>query len=182
MKDFLSKITLGAAFKKAKKYCDEHGGGYVLPVAAPDTLGGVQPVAKDSDMTQEVGVDEDGKLFTAPAAANVIVQPDSMTQAGGYDVPDLTVEQVTALYNGLVAGKTCVVTDDQGDLQFKLSMGDASTGCPSILLQYYWLAWIDYQVTEQDIVAITAHSVPELPAHQITSVTVGTDTIDIVIS
>lgn len=38
---------------------------YTLPVATPTTLGGVKPVAKTSEMSSEVGVDSEGKLFTA---------------------------------------------------------------------------------------------------------------------
>lgn len=41
---------------------------YTLPIASPTVLGGVQPVAKTSDMTQSVGVDETGALW-APAAS-----------------------------------------------------------------------------------------------------------------
>lgn len=36
---------------------------YTLPVATPDTLGGVKPDAKTDDMTTAVGVDADGKLW-----------------------------------------------------------------------------------------------------------------------
>lgn len=39
---------------------------YTLPIASPTTLGGVQPVAQTDDMTQPVGVDVDGALFTVP--------------------------------------------------------------------------------------------------------------------
>lgn len=39
---------------------------YELPVANSTTLGGVKPVAKTSDMTQSVGVDANGVLYTAP--------------------------------------------------------------------------------------------------------------------
>lgn len=37
---------------------------YTLPVATSDKLGGVMPIAKTSEMTQEVGVDSSGKLYT----------------------------------------------------------------------------------------------------------------------
>ena len=36
---------------------------YVLPIATSELLGGVMPVSKTSDMTKEVGIDENGKLF-----------------------------------------------------------------------------------------------------------------------
>lgn len=39
---------------------------YTLPVASSTTLGGVKPVAKTSNMTQSVGVDVNGALYTAP--------------------------------------------------------------------------------------------------------------------
>lgn len=47
---------------------------YTLPVASPEVLGGVMPVAKTEAMTQEVGVDADGRLFTIPATT---VTPDT---------------------------------------------------------------------------------------------------------
>lgn len=40
---------------------------YTLPVANDSTLGGVKPVAKTSEMTQNVGVDSNGVLYTKPA-------------------------------------------------------------------------------------------------------------------
>lgn len=36
---------------------------YELPIASADTLGGVQPVTKTDDMTYEVGIDAEGKLW-----------------------------------------------------------------------------------------------------------------------
>ena len=39
-------------------------GSYTLPVASPTTLGGVMPAAKTGEMTQAVGVDEAGGLWT----------------------------------------------------------------------------------------------------------------------
>lgn len=50
----------------------EPGGGqsYVLPIATPDNLGGVQPIAKTEDMTQSVGVDEVGGLWTVPGGGS----------------------------------------------------------------------------------------------------------------
>ena len=44
------------------------GSGYTLPVASSTTLGGVKPVAKTASMTQEVGVDASGALYTEPGS------------------------------------------------------------------------------------------------------------------
>lgn len=42
------------------------GGSYTLPIASPTVLGGVKPIAKTDAMTQGVGVDAEGALWTAP--------------------------------------------------------------------------------------------------------------------
>ena len=44
------------------------GGSYTLPIASPNTLGGVMPAAKTDEMTQAVGVDANGQLFTVPGS------------------------------------------------------------------------------------------------------------------
>lgn len=43
---------------------------YKLPIANSETLGGVKPIAKTDVMTQAVGVNEDGLLYTAPSTAS----------------------------------------------------------------------------------------------------------------
>lgn len=45
-----------------------NGSSYTLPIASSTQLGGVQPVAKTDAMTQSVGVDEAGALFTEPGS------------------------------------------------------------------------------------------------------------------
>jgi hypothetical protein len=44
---------------------------YSLPVASATTLGGVKPSTKTDAMTQDVGVDASGKLYTVPTEAPV---------------------------------------------------------------------------------------------------------------
>ena len=43
-------------------------GAYTLPIASSTVLGGVQPVSKTDEMTQSVGVDEAGGLWTEPGS------------------------------------------------------------------------------------------------------------------
>ena len=43
-----------------------NGSSYTLPIASETTLGGVKPVTKTDTMTQAVGVDAGGALWTAP--------------------------------------------------------------------------------------------------------------------
>ena len=48
----------------------ETGESYTLPVATSETLGGVKPVSKTDAMTQEVGIDQEGKLYTEPTTSS----------------------------------------------------------------------------------------------------------------
>ena len=45
------------------------GSAYELPIASATQLGGVKPVAKTDEMTQSVGVDEDGGLWAVPGGS-----------------------------------------------------------------------------------------------------------------
>ena len=45
-----------------------NGSSYALPIATETTLGGVKPVTKTETMTQAVGVDAGGALWTAPGS------------------------------------------------------------------------------------------------------------------
>ena len=75
---------------------------YTLPVASSTQLGGVKPAAKTDEMTQPVGVDEDGALYTKPGEASASVQSDwsqndetaadyVKNRPGGYDVQDVNI-------------------------------------------------------------------------------------------
>ena len=44
---------------------------YKLPIASPEKLGGVKPVAKTEDMIQPVGVDTEGRLWVKESRADV---------------------------------------------------------------------------------------------------------------
>lgn len=68
---------------------------YTLPVANSNTLGGVKPVAKTDDMTQQVGVDENGKLYTSPGSGGGSGAVTSVNGKTG-DV-ELTASDVGAL-------------------------------------------------------------------------------------
>ena len=77
------------------------GASYTLPTASPTVLGGVQPVAKTDAMTQAVGVDAAGALWTA---------------AGGADkwelITELTVEEEIKqiVFNGFSLKKCLICT------------------------------------------------------------------------
>lgn len=65
----IAKITAVDSAGKPTEWepVDMPGGGtYTLPIASPTVLGGVKPIAKTDAMTQGVGVDAEGALWTAP--------------------------------------------------------------------------------------------------------------------
>lgn len=47
-----------------------------IPIASPATIGGVKPVVKTSEMTQPVGINTSGELFTKPADFSEIANPN----------------------------------------------------------------------------------------------------------
>ena len=67
---------------------------YTLPIATSTKLGGVQPVAKTDAMSQDVGVDENGKLYTAPGVSgNQFVVKITDGTDGAY-VADKTFDEI----------------------------------------------------------------------------------------
>lgn len=73
------------------------GSGYTLPVASPTRLGGVKPEAATDEMSQPVGVDAAGKLFTAPGGD---AEKTWMKVAEIQTTEDLTYISVTEDMNG----------------------------------------------------------------------------------
>ena len=67
-----------------------NGSSYTLPIASSTVLGGVKPADKTAEMTQSVGVDEAGGLWTAPGSGGV----------------SSTKMQETVLASGVVASGT----------------------------------------------------------------------------
>lgn len=119
-----------------------NGSSYTLPVASSAQLGGVRPVSKTDEMTQAVGVDEDGRLWTAPSTGgetthgivwdltnvtssnNAVSVADGaslvavLTAEDGYTLGDVTVtmggEVVTGAWNADTA--TVTITSVTGDV------------------------------------------------------------------
>ena len=89
------------------------GGSYELPVATSQTLGGVMPVSKTSDMTQEIGVDSAGKLWTQPSGGGD--EPYVLPPASRYTLGGVKAEPLTTTYE-----KLSVEIDDNGKIWFYL--------------------------------------------------------------
>lgn len=93
-----------------------------LEIATPDILGGVQPVAKNDSMTQEVGIDEDGRLYTEPGSQEYTLPVASSTSLGGIYTTQTYNENKHTLNTAMVNDKLYVekpsiaeaVTEDPG--------------------------------------------------------------------
>lgn len=73
------------------------GGSYTLPVATPDTLGGVKPVTKTAEMTNPVGVDESGVLWSAGGIQRVEISDSVVTLEPNefYVFPEMSTLSIT---------------------------------------------------------------------------------------
>ena len=96
------------------------GSQYVLPIANASTLGGVKAVPKTEAMTQEVGVDSDGKLYVEPA------------QGGGVEIGSATLASgLTGYVNYLKTDELCIVTGEvKGLAANAYTMANLCTGLP----------------------------------------------------
>lgn len=87
---------------------------YVLPIASATTLGGVKPIEKTSKMTQTVGIDADGRLYTTPGDSGTGVVSSVNGQTG---VVVLNASDVGALPSTTtIPSKTSQLTNDSGFL------------------------------------------------------------------
>jgi hypothetical protein len=66
--------------------------GYNLPIATPTTLGGVKPIAKTADMSQAVGVDANGLLYTAAVSCASTADIEEMCTTLGLTAVVVTPE------------------------------------------------------------------------------------------
>ena len=85
-----------------------------VPIATSSTIGGVKPVAKTDTMTQSVGVDSSGKLWTEPGG-------DSITYA--------TDEEINALFTATQVEVPTITTETNsaGGTTYNIDLGGATT-------------------------------------------------------
>ena len=88
----------------------------------------------------------------------IIIKSNDTTTVDGWDVPSLTTGQVSEIYGYLAEGKHVTIIDKDEELAFIPVFGDGTTTNPSIVIDYYWLGKVDYQINAQGTeVAITVH-------------------------
>ena len=90
-----------------------------VPLATSSAIGGVKPVAKTDDMTQSVGVDASGALFTAPSGGTIEYMTNEEVDALFASTPsipsfaDATWEQIAQVAEAGTASDYFVVGDEK---------------------------------------------------------------------
>ena len=87
-----------------------------IPIATPSVVGGVKPVTKTSEMTQEVGVDSNGALWTKEASGGTTVVANP-TATGTQNLTSLQVGGT--VYNIPQGGAVEYATDEEIDALFE---------------------------------------------------------------
>lgn len=112
------------------------GNPYVLPIANSTTLGGVKPVSKTSGMTQDVGVDATGKLYTL-AYSYTLPTASSNTLGGIYanELPssDNSYECKINANSRLYASVPIASNDQLGVVKAGSGLNVGSTGTLTVL-------------------------------------------------
>ena len=96
---------------------DPGDSGYVLPTAAPDTLGGVMPVVKTDAMTQAVGVDANGGLWALPGGGG-------STDAGWEFIRKVTIPSDASMDTSDVTFTEVAVDETKNDYVFGFNTND----------------------------------------------------------
>jgi len=93
----------------------------------------------------------------SPNEYSVIVYAENNTTAGsgGWEVPDLTANQILSLYNGVVQGKNCIVTDKDGKMHFVVTQADLVGDSINIGVMYFDTMYMTYVLTNNSVVIET---------------------------
>ena len=93
------------------------------------------------------------ELMPEPVAA-LMVQSANNTTVGGFQVPELTGEQVQQAYNAVVAGRGCIIVDHDETMHAYVNQADALNDELSIGILFYSSMLLTYTLSG-DSVTIT---------------------------
>lgn len=101
-----------------------------LPTGGSDSGGNLNPVAKTEDMTQPVGADADGRLWTVPGGGSGLslldIEPGeefTLAAAGG-----------TVIYGEIVLSTAAETVDEGGTVTFTVKLATAPSGTQTVSL------------------------------------------------
>lgn len=103
---------------------------------------------------------KDGTSFDGTGL--LIVAEEDITIDGneGWLVPNLTKDQVDEAFEALSEGIPVTIANADEEVFYKAVQGQNDTGKSDILINHYWLGYVDYQNTNTDV-SITAHKTGE---------------------
>lgn len=87
----------------------------------------------------------------APETA-LLIQSENNTTVGGYQVPSLTVEQVTQAYNAVAGGRGCIITDKDETMHVYANQADHLNDELSIGILYYSTLLLTYTISNDSVV------------------------------
>ena len=131
----------GTEAEFAEKLAAE-GDTYTLPIAAETTLGGVKPITKADAMTQSVGVDAEGALWTAAGGGG------SAGSEGYETIVDFTAEEAVTVFQTDAITDTAIINKIKNASMLMISIyvpnnsEDAeSTGNGTVDIAFYNGSW-----------------------------------------
>lgn len=85
-----------------------------------------------------------------PVAA-LMVQSANDTTVGGYQVPELTAEQVQEAYNAVVSGRGCIIVDHDEKMHAYVNQADALNDELSIGILFYSSMLLTYTLSGETV-------------------------------
>lgn len=97
----------------------QNANNYILPVATADALGGVKPIAKTDNMTKEVGIDVDGKLYVDDNTMIVNITGTINTNGSTTYTADKTSQEIASAVANDKKNVVAILYDTEACLSFR---------------------------------------------------------------
>lgn len=114
-----SQGLMSAADKTKLNGIAQNANNYTLPVATADALGGVKPIVKTDNMTKEVGVDADGKLYVDDNTMIVNITATLNTNGSTTYTADKTSQEIASAVANDKKNVVAILYDTEAYLSFR---------------------------------------------------------------
>lgn len=114
-----SQGLMSAADKTKLNGIAQNANNYTLPVATADTLGGVKPTVKTDNMTKEVGIDVDGKLYVDDNTMIVNITGTINTNGSTTYTADKTSQEIASAVANDKKNVVAILYDTEAYLSFR---------------------------------------------------------------
>lgn len=92
------------------------------------------------------------EVLQSVPSGTLMIQSEGNTTAGGYQVPSLTVEQVTEAYNAVVGGRGCIIVDVDEQMHAYVNQADNLNNELSIGILFYSSLILTYTISSNAVV------------------------------